>query len=48
MKKGITNYSKKYKRFGVIITGIVLLNCFYGFDIKFTLINLFWIAINIV
>jgi hypothetical protein len=35
------------KKFIVIIIGIIVLNAMFGFDIRFTIINLLWILINI-
>ncbi len=35
----------KYKKPIVIITGIILLNIFFGFDIRFTIINLIWLLV---
>ncbi len=41
-------YILKNKKFLVILAGIIALNYYYGFDAKFTIINLLWIFINIV
>ncbi len=41
-------YLKRHKRFGIIILGIVALNMAYGFDARFTIINLMWILISVV
>ena len=38
----------RHKRFGIILAGIVALNVAYGFDARFTLINLLWIFISLV
>jgi hypothetical protein len=46
--KGITAYLKTHKRFGVILVGVMGLNFAYGFDTRFTVINLLWILISIV
>jgi hypothetical protein len=35
----------KYRKPIVIITGITLLNLIYGFDPRFTLINLLWLLV---
>jgi hypothetical protein len=35
------------KKFIVIIIGIIVLNAMFGFEIRFTIINLLWILINI-
>ncbi len=37
----------RHKRFGIILAGILSLNLAYGFDARFTIINLLWIAISI-
>jgi hypothetical protein len=47
MKK-ITDYLSRNKRFAIIIAGIICLNFIYGFDAKFTIINLLWVFISIV
>lgn len=46
--KSIINYITRHKRFVIIILGIVTLNFAYGFDARFTLINLLWILISVV
>jgi hypothetical protein len=46
MKKA-TAYLLRHKRFGVILAGIVTLNLAYGFDPRFTIINLLWIGISL-
>jgi hypothetical protein len=38
----------RHKRFGLILLGIIALNFVYGFDARFTIINLLWVFINIV
>lgn len=48
MMNKIKVYAKEYKRFLVILVGIVILNALYGFDIRFTIINLLWVFINVV
>ncbi len=35
------------RKFLIIIVGIVALNFYLGFDLRFTIINLLWIAINV-
>ena len=40
-------YLKRHKRFGIILSGIIILNLVYGFDARFTIINLLWIFISI-
>ena len=46
MKK-TTAWLFRHKRFGIILAGIITLNFVYGFDPRFTIINLLWIAISI-
>lgn len=41
-------YLGRHKRFGVILAGIIALNAIYGFDPRFTIINLLWIFIAVV
>ena len=47
MKK-IIDYLNRHKRFVIILAGIISLNYIYGFDARFTIINLLWIFISIV
>ena len=47
MKENIIAYLGRHKRFGIIILGISCLNYYYGFDARFTIINLLWILISI-
>jgi hypothetical protein len=42
------NYLNRHKRFGIILLGIIGLNFAYGYDPRFTIINLLWIFISIV
>ena len=35
----------KYKKPIVICTGILVLNLMFGFDIRFTIINLLWLLV---
>ena len=42
-----TNYLRRHKRFGIIVIAIVALNISYGFDARFTIINLLWIFISV-
>lgn len=35
----------KYKKPALIIAGIVALNLIYGFDARFTIINLLWLLV---
>ncbi len=44
----IKAYLKEHRRFSIILIGIVALNYHYGFDEKFTIINLLWVFINVV
>ena len=48
IKENITAYLARHKRFGIILTGIILLNIIYGFDPRFTIINILWILISII
>lgn len=48
MKQSITAYLGRHKRFGIILLGIISLNLVYGFDPRFTIINLLWIAISVI
>ena len=41
-------YLSRHKRFGIILAGIIGLNVAYGFDARFTIINLMWIAISVI
>jgi hypothetical protein len=42
-----TTYLGRHKRFGIIFIAIVALNVAYGFDARFTFINLLWIFISV-
>ena len=46
--KNLLNYLGRHKRFLLVIVGIVSLNFAYGFDARFTIINLLWIFISVV
>ncbi|MDB5203481.1 MAG: hypothetical protein JWQ27_2890 [Ferruginibacter sp.] len=48
MRQKIFNYSRQHKKFLLILIGIVALNMIYGFDARFTIINLLWIFINVI
>ena len=48
MKGKLSSYISRHKRFGIILLGILVLNAVYGFDIRFTIINLLWILISVV
>lgn len=48
MKEKVKIYTKEHRRFLVILIGIVGLNFLYGFDMRFTIINLLWVLINVV
>jgi hypothetical protein len=41
MKNKIIHYKKQI----IIIIGIVVLNLIYGFDARFTIINLLWLCL---
>ncbi len=41
-------YLGRHKRFGIIVAGIIALNAAFGFDARFTIINLLWILISVV
>jgi hypothetical protein len=41
-------YLVKHKKYLIILAGIVALNGYYGFDARFTIINLLWVLINVV
>ena len=47
MFQNVAAYLKRHKRFGIILLGIISLNLIYGFDARFTVINLLWITISI-
>jgi hypothetical protein len=47
MSQHIAAYLKRHKRFGIILLGIISLNLIYGFDARFTIINLLWIIISV-
>jgi len=47
MSSRTTAYLLRHKRFGIILLGIIILNAVYGFDARFTIINLLWVAINV-
>lgn len=48
MKSHIIPYISRHKRFGIILLGIISLNLAYGFDPRFTIINLLWIFTSVV
>ena len=48
MKRNMTAYLARHKRFGIILLGIITLNMIYGFDARFTIINLLWIGISVI
>ncbi len=41
-------YLARHKRFAIVLAGIIALNLAYGFDARFTLINLLWIAVSVI
>lgn len=48
MKENTTSYLKRHKRFGIILLGVIGLNLAYGFDPRFTIINVLWILISLI
>ena len=48
MKQKVLAYTKQHRKFFIILIGIVALNAVYGFDAKFTIINLLWVLINVI
>jgi hypothetical protein len=48
MKERIISFSKKHKRLFLITVAVIALDSLFGFDIKFTIINMLWVLINIV
>lgn len=48
MKERIVTTYKVHKRFLIILAGIIILNLIYGWDARFTTINLLWILINVI
>jgi hypothetical protein len=48
MKERILTCTKQHNRFLIILIGIIFLNAVVGFDIRFTIMNLLWILINII
>jgi hypothetical protein len=36
---------KKYRKRLIIVSGIIILNLIFGFDARFTLINLLWLLV---
>lgn len=48
MRTQIFSYLGRHKRFGIILLGIISLNLVYGFDPRFTIINLLWILISVI
>jgi len=48
MKENLIDYLTRHKRFIIILSGIIILNVIYGFDARFTIINLLWILISVV
>lgn len=41
----IKNFIIKYKKPIIITIGITLLNLYFGFDARFTIINLLWLLV---
>ena len=48
MNEIIIAYLNRHKRFAIIIAAIIVLNILYGFDARFTIINLIWILISVI
>ena len=46
--RNVKGYLLRHKRFGIILAGIISLNLIYGFDTRFTIINVLWIAISVI
>ena len=44
-KSDLNEWLRKNKKTLVIIPGIVVLNLVFGFDARFTLINLLWLLV---
>jgi hypothetical protein len=44
-KSDLNEWLRKNKKPLVIIAGIVILNLIFGFDARFTLINLLWLLV---
>lgn len=42
------DYLKENKKYLLIVAGIIALNWTFGFDARFTVINLLWVFINVV
>ena len=40
-------YLGRHKRFAIILLAIFILNLVFGFDARFTIINLLWILISV-
>ncbi len=45
MKEQIKTFVIRYKKQIIITTGIIILNLIFGFDARFTLINLLWLLV---
>ncbi len=41
----MTQFITKYKKPIIIIAGIITLNLVFGFDARFTIINLLWLLV---
>lgn len=48
MNRNISTYLNRHKRFAIIIAAIIILNIVFGFDPRFTIINLLWILISLI
>lgn len=47
-KKRLTAYMSRHRRFGIILIGIFALDLAFGFDARFTIINLLWVLISVI
>lgn len=45
--KTVFSYIRNHRKFVLILAGIIVLNLIFGFDARFTIINLMWIFINL-
>jgi hypothetical protein len=48
MKYRLLSKTREHKKFLVILSGIILLNFLYGFDMRFTISNILRILVNII
>lgn len=45
--KSILEYIFQHKKLVLILISILALNLFYGYDARFTIINIIWVFINL-